>query len=320
MRLPLLLLLPILACTTKAPGDSGLVVGLQGEDVVSTLGVVRVNVDVGGQRVATETIATLGNATALPKELTVTGASDARVDVRVDGYLGTNPDSGETPILTRLASTQIVGGSMKLLRVNLEWRCVLGLPGGGGPGGPACNAPETCIGGRCAQSFVLPQDLESYTTSWPHNAPDACKPNPGDTPIVVLGTGQTDYLPLVENQELALEKGPQGGHHIWIAARMKNLKQSGSTTTISGMQPDTGLSAPPTSFVFTFDKDEGGFCKLYGLRYQLDTGGADYKAFLGKPLDVKVEIADRAGLKGSATVRIKIASQILCPAGLPGCG
>jgi hypothetical protein len=316
MRL-LLLLLPFLACTSKSPEGSGLVVGVQGEDVVATLGVVRVNVDVAGKRVATETIPTLGSTTALPKEITVTGASDARVDVRVDGFLGTSPDSA--PILTRLASTQIVGGSMKLLRVNLESRCIVAMPGGGG-GGPVCNAPETCIGGRCAQSFVLPQDLESYTSNWPHNAPDACKPNPGETPIVIPGTGQTDYLPLVENQELALEKGPQGGHHIWIAARMKNLKQSGSTTTLTAVQPGTNVTAPPTSFVFTFDKDEGGFCKLWGLRYQLDTGGLDYKQFLGKPLDVKVEIADRAGLKGSATVRIRIASQILCPPGLPGCG
>jgi hypothetical protein len=203
--------------------------------------------------------------------------------------------------------------------VNLESRCVVALPGGG-IGGPTCNAPQTCVSGQCAQSFVLPQDLEPYQTNWPHNAPDACKPKPGDPAIVVLGTGQTDYLPLAENQELALEKGPQGGHHIWIATRMKNLKQSGSTTTISAKQPDTGMVAPPTSFVFTFDKDEGGYCKLFGLRYQLDTGGTDHKAFLGKTLDVTVEIADRAGLKGSATTRIRIAPQILCPQGLPGCG
>ncbi len=32
-------------------------------------------------------------------------------------------------------------------------------------------------------------------------------------------------------QQMKLEQGPQGGHHVWMAIRMKNLRQSGSTTT-----------------------------------------------------------------------------------------
>ena len=96
------------------------------------------------------------------------------------------------------------------------------------------------------------------------------------------GTGQSGYLPLAPEQTLQAEAGPQGGHHIWIAARMKNLKQAGSTTKIVGVQPETGTAIPPSTFVFTFSPDDGGYCKLYGLRYQLDNGGIDYKQFLGK--------------------------------------
>ena len=63
-----------------------------------------------------------------------------------------------------------------------------------------------------------------------------------------------------------------------------------TATTITGVQPGANLAAPATAFVFTFDPDEGGYCKLYGLRYQLDNGGIDWHQFLGKPLDLTVVV------------------------------
>jgi hypothetical protein len=141
---------------------------------------------------------------------------------------------------------------------------------------------------------------------------------------VILGTGQTDYLPLGDEQELRLEKGPQGGHHIWIAVRMRNLTQSGSVTTISATLPDEpDVAVPSTAFVFTFDRDEGPYCKLWGLRYQVDSGASDlrtaYKRFLGKRLTVTVEVTDRAGVSASSTRTIRIAPLLLCPDGTNGC-
>jgi hypothetical protein len=94
---------------------------------------------------------------------------------------------------------------------------------------------------------------------------------------------------------------------------MKNMKQSGSITRITGRQPDTGTSIPPTSLVFTYAPDEGGYCRLAGIRYQLDNEGIDYKQFLGKPLDVTVTVTDPAGTKASATAHVQIAPTLLNP-------
>ena len=158
---------------------------------------------------------------------------------------------------------------------------------------------------------MAPADLEPYIAKWPNNAPDRCKgKNPGP-PAVQVGTGQGDYLPLAPGQTLQAEEGPQGGHHIWIAVRMKNLKQSLSTTRIEGVQPDTGTTIPPSTFVFTYTPTEGGFCKVYGMRYQLDNGGIDYRPFLGKPLDVTVTVTDPMGASAKATTRINVAPTIV---------
>ena len=112
---------------------------------------------------------------------------------------------------------------------------------------------------------------------------------------------------------LQAETGPQGGHHVWIATRMKNLKQAGSITKISGLQPGTNTPIPPTTLAFTYGPDEGGYCKLYGIRYQLDNEGIDYKQFLGKPLDITVIVTDAAGSKATATMHVQIAPTLLNP-------
>jgi hypothetical protein len=253
------------------------------------------------------------NPPVLPKELRLKTPEDgdvsAKIDVKVEGFTN-GPSSGfgdpNLPILTRLASTKFVPGETKLLRLRLESRCLGGLVGA-----PACTAPQTCVAGRCIDSTLLPQDLEGYRANWATDLPDICRPADHGAPEVIVGTGQTDYAPITPGQALQAELGPQGGHHLWIALRMRNLKQSGTTTTITAVQPGTDVAVPPTGFVFTFDKDEGGFCKLYGLRYQLDNGGIDYKQFLGKPLDVKVELRDTTGTTQAAVAHITVDPKVI---------
>jgi hypothetical protein len=84
------------------------------------------------------------------------------------------------------------------------------------------------------------------------------------------------------------------------------LKQRLTTTRIEGFQPETRATIPPSTFVFTYAPDEGDYCKLYGLRYQLDNLGIDYKQFLGKPLDVVVTVVDTAGSTATTTAHIQI--------------
>jgi hypothetical protein len=239
--------------------------------------------------------------------------------VTIDGYAasGWTTSQGGAPLFERLAQVSFVPHQSGLLRVNLDGTCVGSVPGGPPTGAPMCAAPMTCIRGACASDVAT--SLEPYAPDWPTNVPDICKPANAGAAVVQVGTGQTDYLPLTNGQTIQMELGPQGGHHIWIATRMENLRQAGSTTTISSTQPGGSVTPPTTSYVFTFDPDEGGFCQLYGLRYQLDATGEDYHLFLGKPLDVTVTIQDSTGAIGSATASIVIGTTLICPDGTSDC-
>ena len=151
--------------------------------------------------------------------------------------------------------------------------------------------------------------------------------HPAVVPFMDVGTaGGLHYLawPLVDGQTLALERGPQGGHHIWIATRMKNLRQSGSRTALSARMPSRpDVVIQPAAYVFTYDRDEGNYCKLWGLRFQLDTNAPDlgtgYKTFLGQDLEVTVEVVDSTNTSAKATRTIHIADKLLCPDGTTSC-
>jgi hypothetical protein len=310
------------ACSPSAGSSTALVVGVQGDaSIAGALSSVRVVATVGGKTVNDTTVP----ATELPHEVSLAppdGAAGALVAVRVEGYAAgpplRSPGSGEPPVIVRTAETHFVPDREALLRIVLGGNCLAGVPGGP-PGAPTCDAPQTCIGGSCQPDAVPAQSLEAYTADWATNAPDVCKPTNAGPPVVQVGTGQTDYLPVTSGQTVQMEEGPQGGHHVWIAVRQENLKQSGSTTTLTSVVPTTGLAGPMTSYVFTFDPDEGGFCKLAGLRYQLDADGTDYHRFLGQPLDVTVTIQDPSGRTASGVAHLNIDPQLLCPSGGTGC-
>ncbi len=299
-----------LACSPSSSGGGGgdtvVVVGIQGEEVASTVQNIHYVVKVPGQPDVDKTV----DVSKLPIEEQVFAGGDkaAEIDVKVDGLIGTS-----TVAVERLASTRFVAGKKMLLRVRLEARCEADLSRGA-PSLPPCVAPQTCITGVCADSAVAPQSLETYTPTWPPNAPDFCKPAGHGPATVLLGTGQQDFLPVTDGETVKLEKGPQGGHHVWTAVRMKNLKQSGATTTVTAVQPGTGLTVPPTGVVFTYQPDEGGYCKLFGITFRLDSPSdlAFYKNFLGKPLDVTVTVKDASGDNATATNHVTIAPLLVC--------
>ncbi|HEY3822269.1 MAG TPA: hypothetical protein VGL81_34125 [Polyangiaceae bacterium] len=317
--IPSLVLATAMTCSSGRTDSSQLVVGVQSESMGGVVSALHVVIKVAGAVVTDEVLKPPKGSHApfpQPWEKTLSGTAGAPVDVSVEA-IGIE---GPAPLLTRLASTHLVAGRAELLRIQLESRCIVYPPSprasGKVPGrlsGPTCAAPTTCILGACQSDVVGPASLEPYAPNWATNAPDRCKPVNGGPPILQAGTGQSTYLPLEPMQTLQAEAGPQGGHHIWIAARMKNLKQSLSTTRIEGLQPGTGTPIPPSTFVFSYAPDQGGFCKLYGLRYQLDNGGIDYKQFLGKPLDVTVTVTDPTGATAKSTAHIQIAPTLVNP-------
>jgi hypothetical protein len=320
-RALLLLFAYEMASPCRRPPAAQLVVGVQSDPMGGLVSALHVVIRVAGAVVVDETTTPpKGSRVGFPQPwermLSAPGwRPAAEVDVAVDA-IGA---PGAAPLLTRLASTRFVPGRMPLLRLQLELPCVVYPPrptGSNVPGplsGPTCTAPMTCIMGACRSDVVRPDGLEPYAPDWPNNAPDRCKHRVGAPAVLQIGTGQTDYLPLATGQTLQAEAGPQGGHHIWIAARMENLKQRLTTTRIEGFQPETHTSIPPSTFVFTYAPDEGNFCKLYGLRYQLDNLGIDYKQFLGKPLDVVVTLTDPSGASATGTAHIRIAPTLVNP-------
>lgn len=327
LRLLSALALPALlaACPGAAPPEDEegeLVVGVQAEELGALAGEVRVVVNRDGVPVADEVVRP---GAGLPKEVVVRGGE--RADVTVTARAPGAP-ADAAPLVARSAVARVPSRGKRLLRLQLQPACV-NLPptrdeDNAQRDAIACAAPLTCVSGRCVAPEVPDELLEPYATDWAKNPPDVCKPAGAGAPEVIVGTGMTDYGTLTEGQTVALERGPQGGHHVWVAVRMKNLRQSGSITTIRATVPDDpALKVPDAAYVFTFDKDEGSFCKLWGLRFQVDGGAADlrsaYKPFLGKRLAITVEVADAAGTKASATKTIQIAPQLLCPDGTTSC-
>jgi len=310
-----------LASGCKKKPTTEIVVGIQSDPMGGVVSSLHIVVKVAGAVVDDETLKPLrGSRVGFPQpwEKTFSSAGEnAQLEVEVTAVGDPN---AKDPLFTRLASTHFAPGQSTLLRIPLEARCIVypvvqrGESKVPGPlSGPKCSAPGTCISGVCQSSVVPPAALEPYTKEWPTNAPDRCKQKNGGPPALQVGTGQTYYLPMTPNQTLQAEAGPQGGHHIWIATRMKNMKQAGSLTKIVGVQPGTGTTIPPTTLAFTYAPDEGDFCKLYGIRYQLDNEGIDYKQFLGKPLDVVVTVTDSAGATATTTSHVQIAPTLLNP-------
>jgi hypothetical protein len=320
MRKALALAFGIVCASCKSPPDpTALVVGVQSDPMGGVVSALHVVIRVAGAVVDDERIAPPhGSRVGFPqpweKSLSGAGKGDAQVEVEVDAI----GDPNAPPLFKRLSSSRFVPGKVALLRVPLESRCIIYPPVPRGanrvPGplsGPTCTAPFTCISGVCQSREVPAVNLEPYAKNWPANAPDRCKARGGGPPDLQLGTGQSYYLPLGRDQVLQAEEGAQGGHHIWLATRMKNLKQAGSTTKVTGVQPGTGVAIPPTTLAFTYAPDEGGYCKLFGIRYQLDNEGIDYKQFLGKPLDLTVTVTDSTGAAATATTRVQVAPTVI---------
>lgn len=289
--------------TTTQPADSGdIVFGIRSK-LTPGIGLdsMRVVLKVDEEVVTDDQRFADDGTLEFPAEILV---NDAPAGARVEAII-TGTTNG-MPTLSRIASTEAVGGKVLLFELELESACLL-LPGSMAP---ACETPSTCIKGACADSHVPPAKLPEYNPSWSSTTVDFCKPQGAGDPVVIVGEGQADYLPLSDGAVAQVEAGPQGGHHIWIAVRMKNLTQSGSITSLTGHFPDLGHDVGPFNVIFTFDPDEGSYCKLYGLRFQLDAQ-YDIQEMLGQTFEVTATITDKDKDVGVGKKTVKLSDDIL---------
>ncbi|MGH7280293.1 MAG: hypothetical protein ACRELY_02130 [Polyangiaceae bacterium] len=300
------LLLLIASAVACHKNDATLVVGVESQPaIVSRIGKVRYVAKVEGKVIVDKEIVPKTGQSPFPLEVRVDGESAKSADVAIITYAAGPNDTilGDNPMLVRRVIAPFVKGPPKLARVRLEGSCLTSTPGFHGP---ACPADQTCTSGRCIDPTLIADDLEAYAQDWAKNRPDVCKPPHAGAPEIAAGTGQTDFVALQGGETLTPEKGPQGGHHLWIAVRQKNLKQQGSTVTLSAEQPGTDLKVPPTSFIFPFESADAGYCKLYGLRLQLDNSTVPVQKFLGQPLDVKIVVSDTDGQTAEQIAHVKV--------------
>jgi len=136
-------------------------------------------------------------------------------------------------------------------------------------------------------------------------AEDACKPS-GSSPLVILGQGRGEYRDLQENEPVAVEAGPQGGHHVWLALRTFGLRQAASVT-VRGEFPGVGVDVPPDESMVSLHLAEDGMCEIAGLRLQVDRT-ASLDVLVGEALDLEAEVTDETGDVGVATKRVVVAS------------
>ena len=226
---------------------------------------------------------------------------DAVVEVTTTAHMN------DVVVVTRRATTRFVPGKTKLVYVLLEVRCnTFPLLGGGGPSGPTCMNPgETCIGAKCRADALT--DLPDVTADWATNPPSRC--GAGPAPELVLGKGENAFAPVAPGETLAVDCGPQGGNHVWLALRMKTLRQIGTVTMLSAAQPGAGgATVAPTAFPYTWSAIDGGGCELIGLRFQLDLAGAKIDDFLGKPLDITVNAKDKFGHDVTSVAHVNVAA------------
>ncbi|HMY17540.1 MAG TPA: hypothetical protein PKA58_14560 [Polyangium sp.] len=279
-----------------------------GDVIIGVTSTLRVGVDVlklhvikkvNGQTQSEEDLFSDGPTPfTLPLEIPFTSLTEGNdVEVEIEAF-----GMSSTALLTRKAATTVVANRKMLLRVDLSSACI-------GAQAPQCSDTQTCTGGVCGSTYVHPGLVENYWPDWSQGPTDVCKPNDGP-PIVLVGKGMSDYLPVNDYDVAQVEAGPQGGHHIWVALRMKNLRQSGSITKLEGRIKELSTDVSPFSVIFTFDPAEGGYCKLYGLRFQLD-GALNIDDVLGKTLLITATVKDKDGDTGVGTKWVKLSDTTL---------
>ncbi len=295
--------------------DTTVTLGLATEDFWSVgmpLDHVQITAKVDGVVAADKKLEQAQGKAMMPFELPLAAPAnklDANIELSITAYM--SPTSPMV-VVQRLVTAKFVPRKAKLAYVLLELRCnTAPMAGGGIVTGPTCTDGTTCIGHKCVSPEMT--ELVDYYADWAKKPPSRCGSAPDAT--LDVGEGLNEFASLTDGATVTLEAGPQCGHHIWIATRMKNLQQSGTTTTISAVQPGSNLTVPPTAYPYAY-AESAGTCELPGLRFQVDLG-AKVAELLGKPLDITVEATDTLGHKATVTKKVNIAATV--KGGFPHC-
>lgn len=234
----------------------------------------------------------------------------ARVEARIEAFAGYFSD--QEPLVSRSAATLAVAGRSLLLRARLERECIPNLRLTGDLFAPECELPSTCVAATCADPFVPPAVLEEYAASWAEVFADACKPLDAGEPVIVIGGGQASFEAFGPDSVAQVEGGPQGGFHVWLSLRMKNLHGAGTKTFVEIF--DEGAAEPRAAFLVaqSYGPAEGGFCELLGLRCQITQQSTmDIEGILGDTVRVTAKVSDPTGDVGVGEQLVKLSNDVV---------
>ncbi len=210
-----------------------------------------------------------------------------------DSGLRMDEESGLAVLVERTARGRVPRGKSTLV-IKLDAACELDK------GAPVCGPGKTCSAGSCVPDTFTADDLQLADA--PNNEPDPCPVN--GPPEMILGTGDSTLEELPDGTIMPVYAGPQGGSHILLSVRTKNVRGNGTAILISGVEPVTGEQARLTSFVVPFAPatPPAVGCEVTGLRYETDGKTNLY----GKTLDLNVSVREASGVRLSKTVRVNI--------------
>ncbi|MEZ4293554.1 MAG: hypothetical protein R3B70_01160 [Polyangiaceae bacterium] len=231
---------------------------------------------------------------SFPLELPVSGLADgARVDVELLGFetMGEN----EAPFVRRDAATAILVGQTLLLRAHMEWECVPSFHLPGGELAPTCASPLTCVAAGCEDPFVDPSKLSPYSIDWAVDYADECRPEDAGEPAVEVGRGLESFEALAPGGPVPMVKGPQGGFHVWLALRARNLHRQGSVTHLQVTRQDSGEELCAVEVPWDFEPSGDGSCDLAGIQCVVSYDVAGAAALTGQAALVSAKVVDSTG-------------------------
>jgi hypothetical protein len=153
---------------------------------------------------------------------------------------------------------------------------------------------------------VAPEDLEDFTPGWASHS--YCKPEAHGAPKIVLGTGFNDFMPFNDLDVVDVYAGEQGGFHIYVALRMRNLRQSSVLELIAHV-PDLNDDIGPISFVSVFPDDPHiGICGMPARIFRIDTE-IPLSDLLGKTIELKAKLSDSDGDMGEVMKTLLLATE-----------
>lgn len=130
----------------------------------------------------------------------------------------------------------------------------------------------------------------------------------GDEPSVEIGTGYAAFTPIADGDTLEMERGSQGGQHIWTAFRMRHMDPRSAVLRIDLQRADDDQSVTLVDGIvqlrLTFVPMDG-FSELAGV--QLILKHPDDTRLLDTDLRLSVRVTDRAGLEAADERIIRVA-------------